>query len=93
MTVGALIACSILAGRVNGPLVSQLPALLIQWSYTRISLSMLDSILNMPQDHPPEIDLLRPTRLAAQISITDLAVRLSWRAVGHFDPQARDRSG
>lgn len=72
MTVGALIACSILAGRVNGPLVSQLPNLLIQWSYTRISLNMLDTILKMPQDHPPEVDLLRPSRLAAQLSVNDV---------------------
>ena len=38
MSMGALIACSILAGRVNGPLIAQLPNLLVQWSYSRSSL-------------------------------------------------------
>lgn len=73
MSTGALIACSILAGRVNGPLIAQLPNLLVQWSYSRSSLTMLDSILELPQDRPPEVDLLRPNRLAASLVVKDLS--------------------
>lgn len=72
MTIGSLIACSILAGRVNGPLISQLPTLLVQWSYSRISLNMLDAILRMPQDRPIEIDQLRPTRLAPSVTLDEV---------------------
>ncbi len=70
--MGALIACSILAGRVNGPLIAQLPGLLVQWSYSRSSLKMLDGILALPPDRPAGIDQLRPTRLDAQITVKDL---------------------
>ncbi len=69
ISMGALIACSILAGRVNGPLIGQLPNLLVQWSYTRSSLSMLDAILKLPTDRPAHLDQLRPNRLASSISL------------------------
>jgi ATP-binding cassette, subfamily C, bacterial LapB len=59
MTMGAVIACSILSGRVNGPLVASLPNLIIQWGYARSSLSALDSILAMPSDHPEDRHMLR----------------------------------
>lgn len=73
ISVGALIACSILAGRVNGPLIAQLPGLLVQWSYSRISLKMLDSILALPTDTPADVDLLRPNRLSAQLTFKDVS--------------------
>ncbi|MGB7405583.1 MAG: ATP-binding cassette domain-containing protein [Pacificimonas sp.] len=48
ITIGALIACSILAGRINGPLIGQLPGLIVQMSYARSSLNMLNGILALP---------------------------------------------
>lgn len=51
MTMGGLIACTIISGRINGPLVSALPNLLLQWEYARGSLSALDRILAAPSDH------------------------------------------
>jgi ATP-binding cassette, subfamily C, bacterial LapB len=72
ISMGALIACSILAGRVNGPLVGQLPNLLVQWSYSKSSLSMLDSIMNLPTDRPPDVEVLRPNRLAAGLALRDV---------------------
>jgi len=73
MTMGALIACSILAGRINGPLIGQLPGLLVQWSYSRSSLDMLDGILKLPTDRPTDQDLLRPSSLAASIIVKDVS--------------------
>ncbi len=73
MSIGALIACSILAGRVNGPLIAQLPNLLVQWSYAQTSLKMLDGILELPTDTPAGQDLLRPNRLAGKLSLKDVA--------------------
>jgi ATP-binding cassette subfamily C protein LapB len=57
--MGAVIACSILSGRVNGPLVASLPNLIIQWGYARSSLSALDGILAMPSDNPEDRQMLR----------------------------------
>lgn len=72
ITMGGLIACSILAGRVNGPLIGQLPGLLVQWSYASSSLSMLDSILALPRDKSADIDQLRPTRLSPSLSVNNV---------------------
>jgi ATP-binding cassette subfamily C protein LapB len=72
ISMGALIACSILAGRVNGPLLAQLPSLLVQWSYSRSALKMLDAILALPTDKPSGVDQLRPNRLAGELTFKDV---------------------
>ena len=72
ITMGALIACSIISGRVNGPLIGQLPALLVQWSYARSSLKMLDAILALPTDRSDQVELLRPNRLEASLSLKNV---------------------
>ncbi|MCB2075625.1 MAG: ATP-binding cassette domain-containing protein [Novosphingobium sp.] len=72
ITMGALIACSIISGRVNGPLIAQLPSLLVQWSYARSSLQMLDNLLELPQDRPDDLDQLRPNRLSPQLTFKDV---------------------
>jgi len=69
MTMGALIACAIIAGRVNGPLVTQLPSFIVQWGYSRASLRMLDQILKLPMDEDPEVQGLRPGRLGGDIKL------------------------
>jgi ATP-binding cassette subfamily C protein LapB len=73
MTMGALIACSIISGRVNGPLIGQLPQLLVQWSYAKTSLKMLDNILALPTDRPPHVEQLRPNRLGASLGLNGVS--------------------
>lgn len=60
ITTGALLACSIIAGRINGPLVAQLPNLIVQWSYARSSLKALDGIMKLPLDPSTAASALRP---------------------------------
>jgi len=50
LTMGGLIACSILSGRVLGP-VSMIPNLLIQWSNTKAALQGLDRLWALQDDH------------------------------------------
>lgn len=69
ITMGALIACSILAGRINGPLLSQLPGLIMQWSYARSALEGLDQLLKLPVDREPDVDYLRPAALTGSLSL------------------------
>ena len=45
LTLGGLIACTILGGRINGPLVASLLSLIIQWT-SRIALTALDQMLS-----------------------------------------------
>ncbi|MEL7727907.1 ATP-binding cassette domain-containing protein [Citromicrobium bathyomarinum] len=60
ITTGALLACSIIAGRINGPLVSQMPNLIVQWGYARSSLQALDTIMSLPIDPASRAGALRP---------------------------------
>jgi ATP-binding cassette subfamily C protein LapB len=50
LTMGALVACSILAGRVLGP-VSMIPAQLMQWAHTRAALQGLDRLWKLEGEH------------------------------------------
>lgn len=63
ITTGALLACSIIAGRINGPLVAQLPNLIVQWGYARSSLKALDSIMRLPLDPASGAGALRPDHM------------------------------
>lgn len=69
ITQGALIACAIIAGRVNGPLLAQLPGLLAQWSYARSALDGLDQLLALPLDRDPDGDYLRPGSLHGPLTL------------------------
>lgn len=76
MTMGALIACTILSGRVNGPLVAQLPGFLVQWGYARSSVQALDALIGLPLDRAPGVKSLRPERLEPSIRLEN--VRFSY---------------
>ena len=73
MTVGALIAASIIAGRVNGPLVLQLPAMIVQASYAKAALKGLDSFLRLPVDRDPDVEYLRPEQLRSEVRLEKVA--------------------
>lgn len=51
MTVGALVACSILASRAIAPL-SQAAAILGRWQHTRVALEGLDQLMSAEQERP-----------------------------------------
>lgn len=72
MTMGAVIACSILSGRVNGPLVAALPNLIIQWGYARSSLAALDGILAMPSDRPENRQLVRQPDIRGNLKLENV---------------------
>ena len=73
MTAGALIACSIIAGRVNGPLVIQLPSMIVQATYAKAALKGLDSFLQLPVDREADGDYLRPERMQSQVRLDDIS--------------------
>ncbi|WP_299731049.1 ATP-binding cassette domain-containing protein [uncultured Endozoicomonas sp.] len=50
LTMGGLIACSIISGRALSPL-AQIPSLIVQWKQAKIALDALTNILNLPTDH------------------------------------------
>lgn len=97
MTMGALIACSILAGRINGPLIGQLPGMVLGWTYTRISLGMLDGIMKLTPDKPAGVELLRPSRLRGAVTLRETTFCHPGSAVGidipKFDVAPGERIG
>lgn len=53
LTMGGLVACSILSGRVLSP-VAMIPAQLMQWAHTRAALQGLDRLWQLESDHGGE---------------------------------------
>ena len=49
LTMGGLIACSIISGRALTPL-AQMPSMIAQWKHAQIALDVLDGIMAMPSE-------------------------------------------
>jgi ATP-binding cassette subfamily C protein LapB len=62
LTTGGLIACTILGGRVIGP-VAQSVQTLVQWQYVRESLIMVNRLLDLETDRRDDQNLLLPDYL------------------------------
>lgn len=72
MTSGALVACSIIGGRINGPLIGMLPNLIVQWGYARSSLKALDAIMALPTDRTTGQGAIRPQRLSGSLVLENV---------------------
>lgn len=77
MTIGALIACGIIAGRVNGPLISMLPQLIVQSGYAKSSLKALDAILALPNEQQNPSHYIRPEKVEFPISAENVSFSYS----------------
>jgi ATP-binding cassette subfamily C protein LapB len=72
LTSGGLLACSIIGGRINGPLMGMLPNLIVQWGYARSSLKSLDAIMALPTDRTTGQGAIRPERLSGSLVIENV---------------------
>ena len=68
LTMGGLIACTIISGRALSPL-AQIPNLIVQWKQARIALDALDGIMAMPSDREPERRLLVPEQCSGELKL------------------------
>ena len=59
LTMGGLIACTIISGRALSPL-AQFPGLIVQWKHAQIALKGLDGIMAMPSDREDNARLVVP---------------------------------
>lgn len=71
LTVGGLIGCTILSGRILGPL-SQIPQLLVQWGQIKHSLLSLDRIMGLPSDTDNHENAVIPDQVTANISLENV---------------------
>jgi ATP-binding cassette subfamily C protein LapB len=61
LTMGGLIACTIISGRALNPL-AQIPGLIVQWKHAQIALKGLDAIMALPGERNPDVRLVVPER-------------------------------
>lgn len=75
LTMGGLIACSILAGRILGP-ITMLPNHVVQWAHTKAAVQDLDRLWALQQDHPEGVRPLQLDRVQGRFDLAD--VRFSY---------------
>jgi len=68
LTTGGLIACTILGGRVIGP-IAQSVQLISQWQHVRESLSMVNRLLELETDRRDDQNLLVPESLPDSLDL------------------------
>lgn len=71
MTVGALIACSILSSRAIAPL-SQAAAILGRWQHTRVAMEGLNQLMNAPQERAENRQFVHLERVAGHYLLNDI---------------------
>ncbi|WP_232493694.1 type I secretion system permease/ATPase [Novosphingobium kaempferiae] len=74
MTVGALVACSLLAARAIAPM-AQAAAILTRWQHTRIALEGLDQLMAAPVERPEARIFARVEKLRGNFTISGLTAR------------------
>lgn len=78
LTMGGLIACSIISGRALAPM-AQIPQLIIQWKNAQIALKALDAIMAMPSDREASQRLVVPETCEGLLRLDKVAF--------HYNPQ------
>ncbi|WP_404414621.1 peptidase domain-containing ABC transporter [Vreelandella aquamarina] len=59
LSMGALIACSIISQRALGP-IARFPAVLVQWSHAKNALKNLDQLMSLPNEEDDQPHSLNP---------------------------------
>ena len=72
LTMGGLIACTIISGRALGPL-AQIPSLIVQWKQAEIALKSLDGIMALPNDRDDSVRMLVPERCQGEVRLDKVA--------------------
>ena len=72
LTMGGLIACTIISGRALGPL-AQIPSLIVQWKQAEIALKSLDGIMALPNDRDDSVRLVVPERCRGEVRLDKAA--------------------
>ena len=69
LTMGGLIACSIISGRALTP-VAQLPGLIVQWQHAKIALQSLNGIMAMPSEREQSERLVVPELCRGELKMS-----------------------
>jgi ATP-binding cassette subfamily C protein LapB len=72
LTMGGLIACTIISGRALSPL-AQIPNLIVQWKHAQIALKSLDGIMALPSDRSDDARLVVPEACRGDLRLEKVA--------------------
>ncbi|CAN1523318.1 SunT ABC-type bacteriocin/lantibiotic exporters, contain an N-terminal double-glycine peptidase domain [Burkholderiaceae bacterium] len=92
LSVGALIACSILSGRVLQP-VAMIPAQLVQWASVKASLQALDRIWQLEDDHHGVEHPLTPETIQGGYKLEKISVSYGGPVKALVIPQLQIQAG
>ncbi|QDY70570.1 type I secretion system permease/ATPase [Qingshengfaniella alkalisoli] len=79
LTVGSLIACTLLSSRTMSPM-GQVAGLLARWQHVRAAMEGLDGIMKLPVERPSDRHFVRASDMAGAYRLEDVSFR--------HDPQA-----
>ncbi len=79
LTVGSLIACTILTSRAMAPM-GQVAGLLARWQQVRVAMEGLDKIMELPVERPADRHFVRASNLSGKFHLENV--------VFHHDPNA-----
>jgi len=71
LTIGALIACTMLTSRTIAP-VNQITGVLVRWQHVKVALEGLDQIMQSPTERPPERQFSHKPTLDGNYSIENV---------------------
>ena len=77
LTTGGLIACTILGGKILGPL-AQSVGILVQWQHVREAIEMVNRLLTLETSRPADKNLLVPDSLPDRLELD--GIRFSYPA-------------
>ena len=68
LTMGGLLACTIISNRAMGPIV-QMPGVMVQWAHARAALEGLDKIIALPNEADQAAQAMAPQALAGGLRL------------------------
>lgn len=91
-TVGTLIACSILSGRVLAP-VAMVPGLIVQWAHAKAALRSLEVVFSLATDNSGVRSAITPRKLSGDLELVGLEFAYLGRDPSLNIPLLRIRAG
>ncbi|GED23640.1 type I secretion system permease/ATPase [Halomonas halmophila] len=74
MTIGALIACTILTSRTVAPM-TQVAGILARWQHVKVAMEGLDELMDAPVERPADRDFARKPKLYGHYRLEDVVLR------------------
>lgn len=71
LTMGGLIACSILSGRILTP-ITMVPNQIVQWAHAKVAVQDLDRLWALQQDHPQDVRPLQLDRILGRFELSEV---------------------